>query len=69
MSVEQLSSRLQSLIQGTRALLEQAVREHGEVVYSNSLGAEAMVLTDIICAYVPDIAMFTLDTEIGRAHV
>jgi phosphoadenosine phosphosulfate reductase len=66
MTVEQLSSRLQSLVQGTRALLEQAVREHGDVVYSNSLGAEAMVLTDIICTYVPEIEMFTLDT--GRLH-
>ncbi len=66
MSVEQLSSRLQSLIQDTRALLEHAVREHKEVIYSNSLGAEAMVLTDIICTYVPEIAMFTLDT--GRLH-
>jgi len=66
MTVEQLSSRLQSLVQGTRALLEQAVREHGDVVYSNSLGAEAMVLTDIICTDVPEIEMFTLDT--GRLH-
>lgn len=66
MSVEQLSSRLQSLVKDTRALLEQAVRDHKDVVYSNSLGAEAMVLTDIICEYVPEIEMFTLDT--GRLH-
>ncbi len=63
---EPLSPRLQSLIEGTRALLEQAVREHQDVVYSNSLGAEAMVLTDIISTYVPEIEMFTLDT--GRLH-
>ena len=49
MSVEPLSPRLQSLVQDTRALLELALREHKDVVYSNSLGAEAMVLTDIIC--------------------
>ena len=36
--------------------------EYGDVVYSNSLGAEAMVLTDIICAHAPEIGMFTLDT-------
>jgi phosphoadenosine phosphosulfate reductase len=63
---ESLSPRLQSLVDGTRALLEQAVREHKDVVYSNSLGAEAMVLTDIICANVPEIEIFTLDT--GRLH-
>jgi phosphoadenosine phosphosulfate reductase len=63
MTAEQpLSPRLQDLLQGTRALLERAVREHEDVVYSNSLGAEAMVLTDIICRYVPQIGMFTLDT-------
>src|SRR5687768_13835064 len=61
-----LSPRLQTLLEGTRALLEQAVREHQDVVYSNSLGLEAMVLTDIISTYVPEIEMFTLDT--GRLH-
>ena len=66
MNPDSLSPRLQSLVQNTRATLEQAVREYGDVVYSNSLGAEAMVLTDIICAHVPEIGMFTLDT--GRLH-
>jgi phosphoadenosine phosphosulfate reductase len=61
-----LSPRLQTLLEGTRALLEQAVREHQDVVYSNSLGLEAMVLTDIIGSYVPEIEIFTLDT--GRLH-
>jgi phosphoadenosine phosphosulfate reductase len=66
-STEQaLSPRLQTLLEGTRALLEQAVREHQDVVYSNSLGLEAMVLTDIIGTYVPEIEIFTLDT--GRLH-
>src|ERR1700753_4129941 len=50
----------------TRDLLQQAVREHGRVVYSNSLGAEAMVLTDIICNHVPEIDLVTIDT--GRLH-
>ena len=60
--LEPLSPRLQSLVQNTRALLEHAVREYQDVVYSNSLGAEAMVLTDIIAANVPEIEIFTLDT-------
>jgi phosphoadenosine phosphosulfate reductase len=66
MNPDSLSPRLQTLVQNTRAMLEHAVREYGDVVYSNSLGAEAMVLTDIICGHVPEIEMFTLDT--GRLH-
>ena len=66
MNVEQLPTRLQALVQNSRAQLERAVREHHDVVYSNSLGAEAMVLTDIICSFVPQIEIFTLDT--GRLH-
>lgn len=66
LGAEQLSPRLQLLVQNTRALLDRAVSEHKDVVYSNSLGAEAMVLTDIIAANVPEIEIFTLDT--GRLH-
>ncbi|HEX2494939.1 MAG TPA: phosphoadenylyl-sulfate reductase [Steroidobacter sp.] len=62
MSAAQLSPRLQSLVQDTQALLELSLREYKDVVYSNSLGAEAMVLTDVICSYTPEIEMFTLDT-------
>lgn len=66
LGAEQLSPRLQALVENTRALLERAVGEYKDVVYSNSLGAEAMVLTDIIVANVPEIEIFTLDT--GRLH-
>lgn len=45
-----------------RALLAAAVREHGRVVYANSLGAEAMVLTDIIASHLPEIDIFSIDT-------
>ena len=55
MNPDSLSPRLHSLVQNTRAMLDHAVREFGDVVYSNSLGAEAMVLTDIICSHVPEI--------------
>jgi phosphoadenosine phosphosulfate reductase len=50
----------------TLGRLRDAVRDHGKVVYSNSLGAEAMVLTDLIWSHVPEIEIFTLDT--GRLH-
>ena len=49
-----------------RERLLTAVREHGRVVYSNSLGAEAMVLTDLIWTHVPEIDLFSIDT--GRLH-
>jgi phosphoadenosine phosphosulfate reductase len=45
-----------------RAFLGDAMREFGRVVYANSLGAEAMVLTDIIATHLPEIDMFSIDT-------
>ncbi len=41
-------------------------RNTAGVVYANSLGAEAMVLTDIIASDLPQIDMFSIDT--GRLH-
>jgi phosphoadenosine phosphosulfate reductase len=49
-------------IEHTLNLLRGAVRDYGTVVYSNSLGAESMVLTDLIWTQVPEIGIFTLDT-------
>jgi phosphoadenosine phosphosulfate reductase len=49
-----------------RALLEAALAQHGRLVYANSLGAEAMVLTDIIWTHLPRIDVFSIDT--GRLH-
>ena len=66
MTLEPLSPRLQILVNRTRALLDRAVADYKDVVYSNSLGVEAMVLTDIIWTLVPEIEIFTLDT--GRLH-
>ena len=49
-----------------RAQLAAATDRFGRLVYSNSLGAEAMVLTDIIATDFPGIDMFSIDT--GRLH-
>jgi phosphoadenosine phosphosulfate reductase len=49
-----------------RALLGSALAQHGRLVYSNSLGAEAMVLTDIIWSHFPQIDVFSIDT--GRLY-
>ena len=53
-------------VRSTVELLRQVVREHGRVTYSNSLGAESMVLTDLIWTQVPEIDIFSIDT--GRLH-
>ncbi len=42
--------------------LRTAVSEYGNVCYANSLGAEAMVLTDLIWGQVPEIDIFSIDT-------
>ena len=44
------------------ALLRQAVLDHGRLAYASSLGAEAMVLTDLIWTQVPEIDIFSIDT-------
>lgn len=49
-----------------RALLGRALAQHGRLTYANSLGAEAMVLTDIIWTHLPQIEIFSIDT--GRLH-
>ena len=61
-----LTLELESKAAAIRELLGQAVRRFGRVVYANSLGAEAVVLTDIICTDVPGIDIVSIDT--GRLH-
>jgi phosphoadenosine phosphosulfate reductase len=55
-------SDLQDKIAKTVAVLQQAAREFSPVTFANSLGAEDMVLTDLIAKYQPDISLFSLDT-------
>jgi phosphoadenosine phosphosulfate reductase len=50
------------LAASVRAALEAAVHTHGRVVYASSLGAESVVLTDIIFTQVPEIEIFSIDT-------
>jgi phosphoadenosine phosphosulfate reductase len=61
-----LALDLEQKAAAARDLLARAVREHGRVTYANSLGAEAMVLTDLIATHVPEVDLFTVDT--GRLH-
>ncbi len=55
-------SELQLKIDQVRTVLANAVRDYAPVIFANSLGAEDMVLTDLINKYQPDIEMFSLDT-------
>jgi phosphoadenosine phosphosulfate reductase len=57
---------LQEKVDGSIRLLQQAVRQHGRVVYASSLGAESAVLTELIHHHAPGIDIFTVDT--GRLH-
>lgn len=61
-----LTLELESKAAAIRELLAGAVRQFGRVIYANSLGAEAMVLTDLIATEVPQIDMVSIDT--GRLH-
>ena len=57
-----LTLELESKAAQVRDLLAAAARKYGRLVYANSLGAEAMVLTDIICSSVPQIDIVSIDT-------
>ena len=57
---------LERMAAAVRALLSSELARHGRLVYSNSLGAEAMVLTDIIWTHLPQIEVFSIDT--GRLY-
>jgi phosphoadenosine phosphosulfate reductase len=63
---ELLTLELEQKATSVRELLSSAVQRFGKAIYANSLGAEAMVLTDIIWTHVPQVDIFSIDT--GRLH-
>ena len=64
--MSQLSPELQVRITAAEALLRQIASEFSPVTLANSLGAEDMVLTDIVARLQLPIGIFTLET--GRLH-
>jgi phosphoadenosine phosphosulfate reductase len=60
--VSELPKALRKRADDSITLLRAAVAEYGDVCYANSLGAESMVLTDLIREAAPQIDMFTIDT-------
>jgi phosphoadenosine phosphosulfate reductase len=57
-----IDAALTEKIEASVSLLRRAVSEFGRVVYASSLGAEAIVLTDLICTAAPQIDIVTIDT-------
>ncbi len=53
---------MQEQIDQVVSVLQEALRDYSSVCFANSLGAEDMVLTDIIAKNQLNIAMFSLDT-------
>lgn len=53
---------LNDKIAETLAILQQATQNFENVCFANSLGAEDMVLTDLIAQHQLDISLFSLDT-------
>jgi phosphoadenosine phosphosulfate reductase len=60
------SAELEKRAAAVQSLLAAALARYGRLTYSSSLGAEAMVLTDIIWSHLPAIDVFSIDT--GRLH-
>ncbi len=55
-------SELQQKIEQVITVLTEAIHDYTPVTFANSLGAEDMVLTDLIDRYKLEIDMFSLDT-------
>lgn len=59
---KQLDSALQAKVDHSIDVLRSALGEYGQITFANSLGAEDVVITDLICRHVPGIEIFSLDT-------
>ncbi|MFA5242642.1 MAG: phosphoadenylyl-sulfate reductase [Sulfuricella sp.] len=53
---------LELKIENAKSLLSHIASEYSPAVFANSLGAEDMVLTDLIAKHTPSIGVFSLDT-------
>jgi phosphoadenosine phosphosulfate reductase len=57
-----LPKSLRKRAEDSVSVLRAAVAEYKNVCYANSLGAESMVLMDLISQSAPEVSMFTIDT-------
>ncbi len=59
---QSLTTELQAKVDNAVRLLKAAHQQYGDVVFANSLGAEDVVITDLIFRFAPEIGIFSLDT-------
>src|SRR5258706_2430927 len=59
---DDLEQALAQKIRGSVQLLQGAILDYGRVVYATSLGAESLVLTDLIFQHAPQVDIFHVDT-------
>ena len=64
--MSEISRQIPGLAAQSIACLRAALALHEQVCYASSLGAESIVLTDLIWSHVPQIEIFTIDT--GRLY-
>ncbi len=64
--VSLVTSDFEEKVDASAALLERAARDYSPLTYACSLGAEAMVLMDLMRARATDVDVFSIDT--GRLH-
>ena len=57
-----LLAAVDAKVEGVRKLLQRIATDYAPAVFANSLGAEDMVLTDLILRDALDIEIFSLDT-------
>jgi phosphoadenosine phosphosulfate reductase len=61
-----VANEFEDRVAAVRAKLAGALTTCGRLIYSSSLGAEAIVLTDLIWGHFPEIEVFSIDT--GQLH-
>jgi phosphoadenosine phosphosulfate reductase len=65
-----IRAELQARADASANLMRAAVAQFGKVVYASSLGAESIVLTDLIWSRVPGIDIVTIDTgRLRKGHL
>lgn len=57
-----LDATLEAKIKQSKQLLIEIAGDYAPATFANSFGAEDMVATDLICKFVPEIEIFSLDT-------
>ncbi|MDE2304690.1 MAG: phosphoadenylyl-sulfate reductase [Gammaproteobacteria bacterium] len=60
--MSRIPADVRDLADASLGLLRQALANHPRICYASSLGAESVVLTDLLWSELPQIEVFTIDT-------